>query len=101
MLINIYIGFTEGLLCRVSISEITIRFPVRVLFVLLEAIFSVVFWAMRSQEKDYEMPRLSPWNAKDIAWDGCCSHSALLEAITGEGEGLTVEQITAKLVELD
>lgn len=47
------------------------------------------------------MPRLSPWNAKDIAWDGCCSHSALLEGITGEDEGLTVEQITAKLVELD
>jgi hypothetical protein len=56
---------------------------------------------MRSQEKDYGMPRLSPWNAKDIAWDGCCSHSALLEGITGEDEGLTVEEITAKLVELD
>jgi hypothetical protein len=59
----------------------------------------VVFWALRSQEKGYGMPRLSPWNAKDIAWDDCCSHSALLEAITGEDEGLTVEQITAKLVE--
>ena len=47
------------------------------------------------------MPRLSPWNAKDIVWDGRCSHSALLERITGEDEGIMVEQITAKLDQLD
>jgi hypothetical protein len=95
-------GYTithKGLLCWASIPDVTIRFPVRVLFVLLEAIFSRRVLALRSQEKDYGIPRLSPWNAKDIAWDGCCSHSALLKAITGEDEGLTVEQITAKLVE--
>jgi hypothetical protein len=97
-------GYTithKGLLCWASIPDVTIRFPVRDLFVLLEVIFALVFWAMISQTKDYGMPRLSPWNAKDIAWDGCCSHSALLESITGEDEGLTVEQITAKLVEMD
>ena len=47
------------------------------------------------------MPHLRPWNAKDIIWDGCCSHSALLEGIKTEDEGLTVEQTTVKLVEQD
>lgn len=82
----------KGLLCWASIPDVTIRFPVRVLFVLLEVIFALMFWAMISQTKDYGMPRLSPWNAKDIAWDGCCSHSALLESVTGRTKALLLSK---------
>jgi hypothetical protein len=97
-------GYTithKKLLCWTPIPDVTIRFPARVLIVLLEAILSIAFWAMISRTNDYGMPRLSPWNSKDITWDGCCSHSALFEGITGEDAGLTVEEITAKLAELD
>jgi hypothetical protein len=97
-------GYTithTGLLCWAAIPPVLLRFPVRVVFVLLEATVAIVFWAMISREKDYGMPRLSPWDAKDIAWDGCCSHSSLLEGVHGEEEGLTPEQIAAKLLEQD
>lgn len=96
-----YIITHTGLLCWAAVPAVLIRFPVRVLFVLLEATLAIVFWAMFSRSTDYGMPRLSPWNVKDITWDGCCSHSALLEGITGEDEGITVERVTAKLLELD
>jgi hypothetical protein len=36
-----------------------------------------------------------------MEYDGCCSSSALAEAVTGEEEGLTLEQMAAKQVEMD
>jgi transcription elongation factor Elf1 len=56
---------------------------------------------MKSQTKAYGMPRLSPWSAEDVEYDGCCNHSALLEGISGEEKGLTLEQIVAKKAEMD
>jgi hypothetical protein len=36
-----------------------------------------------------------------MPYDGLCSHSALQEGISGEKDGLTLEKINAKQVELD
>jgi len=55
---------------------------------------------MTSRTKDYGMPHLCPWSLEDIEYYGCCSHSALLEGIQGEEDGLTLEEIAAKQVEM-
>jgi len=97
-------GYTivhRGLLCWSPIPAAAMRFPVRVLYIIIEAIFSIGFWAMKTQTKAYGMPRLSPWSAEDVKYDGCCNHSALFEGISGEEEGLTLEQIAANEVEMD
>lgn len=91
----------KGLLCWCPIPAAGIRFLVRALLIALEATFSFVLWAMRSRTKDYGMPYLYPWSLEDIEYDGCCTHSALLEAIQGEEDGLTLEEIAAKQVKME
>jgi hypothetical protein len=56
---------------------------------------------MRNRTKDYGMPYLSTWSCEDIEYDGCCGHSTLLEGIHCEEDGLTLEQIAAKQVEME
>ncbi|KAK4951906.1 carbamoyl-phosphate synthase (glutamine-hydrolyzing) cpa2 [Elasticomyces elasticus] len=90
-----------GLLCWASIPAPAVRFPLRSLFLALEATFSVLLWAMVSRTKSYGLPNLCPWDLDAIEYDGCCSHTALAETVVGEEEGLTLEQIAAKAVLAD
>ncbi|KAK4561170.1 hypothetical protein LTR86_005125 [Recurvomyces mirabilis] len=62
----------KGLLCWVPLPTASRRFAVRALLLLLETAFSLLFWAMTSRTKDY-----------------------------GELDGLTLEQINVKQVELE
>jgi len=75
-------------------------FTVRTLILAIEATFSIVLWAMISRTKDYGMPPLRPWSLEIMEDAGCCSHFALAEHATKEAEGLTLEQITAKELEM-
>ena len=90
----------KGLLCWVQMPAAKDMFVVRVLFLAIEAAFSTVLWAMQSRTKDYGLPPLCPWFLDGVEYDGCCSHSALTEGISGEEDGLTVEQIAVKHVEM-
>jgi hypothetical protein len=87
----------KGLLCWAPLPTAAARFPLRVLFLVLETAFSIVFWAMYSRTKDYGMPKhLCPWEMDAFDYDGCCSHPSIGERVEGENEGLTAEELEAK-----
>ncbi|KAM0554127.1 hypothetical protein ACHAPJ_006926 [Fusarium lateritium] len=87
-------GFTVthcGLLCWSPIPDLTRVASLRGLYLLLEAAFTLWFWPIVSQTKDYGMPRLSPWSdARE--YDGCCNHFSLTEGAHGIESDLTPEQ---------
>ncbi|KAL2064913.1 hypothetical protein VTL71DRAFT_4053 [Oculimacula yallundae] len=87
----------KGLLCWSPIPGPLSRFPLRVLFLALEASFAVLFWAFNTKEKDYGLPKhLCPWPIGSVDWDGLCSHNPLKERLEGDTENLTPEEIEAK-----
>ncbi|KAL2030755.1 hypothetical protein VTO58DRAFT_108109 [Aureobasidium pullulans] len=92
-------GYTithKGLLCWSPIPEPSVRYVLRCLYLVIEAAFAVVLWAMKSRTKDYGLPHLCSWDTYDIIpYNGCCSHSSLTESPKGQTDGLTSEQIDA------
>lgn len=50
-----------GVLYWAQPPNVVAKLPVRALFMMLEALFALVFWTMTSRTKDYCMPKLSPW----------------------------------------
>ncbi|OQO08999.1 hypothetical protein B0A48_05890 [Cryoendolithus antarcticus] len=96
-------GYTivhKGPLCWAPMPSLGKLYPARCLFLLLETIFTFIFWAMVSREKSYGMPTICPWTLSDLPYDGCCNHSPLVECIHGEAEGLSAEQIKVKELEI-
>lgn len=49
----------------------------RVLFFVLEATFSFLFWTMYSKDKDYQIGSCCPWPRDSFTYGGLCSHSPL------------------------
>lgn len=89
-------GYTishKGLLCWSPIPYGGANFPLRALFLAVEATFTLFFWAMVSRTKDYGMPRLYPWSLEAFEYDGCCGHLSLYEKIPDTYKNLTPEQI--------
>ena len=76
------------------------RFALSALILALEATFTLLFWAIyskdRSKPKSYNLPNLCPWKTTALEYDGCCSHSSLSEAVSGQKDNLSPEQIEAK-----
>jgi hypothetical protein len=94
-------GFTithKGLLCWAPIPNVVAAFSMRVLFLALESVFSVAFWAMHSKTRTYNMPQhLCPWEIASTDYDGCCSHVAIGEGVAGQDtQHLTAEELEAK-----
>jgi len=83
------------LLCCSPIPTASKRVPLRALYLVIEAAFSLYFWTMVSRTKDYGIPRLCPWSLDTREYDGCCSHVSLYECIQGADEVLTPEQLDA------
>lgn len=71
----------------------------RLLFVVMEAAFSFLFWAMKSEDKDYGMSTCCPWPRDSFSYRGLCSHNALLERISGNFD-LSGEQLEAIAAEI-
>lgn len=69
------------------------QYKVRCLFLVLETIFTLSFWAMKSRTKDYYMPALCPWPRDSFTYDGCCTHFSINERIIGQNEDATPEEI--------
>lgn len=67
---------------------------VRALCLALEAAFSAIFWSMLSTTTDYGHLRDNAiWSLEDLPWSGLCTHSALLESVSGVE--LTAEELAA------
>lgn len=87
----------KSLLCWAPLPGILAGFPLRVLFIVLETAFSIVFWTMSFKSNYGWMPKhLCPWKIDAFEYDGCCSHPAIGERIEGDTENLTPEQLEAK-----
>ena len=71
----------------------------RLLFVAMEAALSFLFWAMKSQDKDYGMSTYCPWPRGSISYDGLCSRDPLIEMVVGNFD-LSSEQLEAVLTQL-
>ena len=69
------------------------RYKLRCLFLVLETIFTLCFWAMKSQTNDYYMPALCPWPRHSFTYDGCCTHFSINEQIAGHNEDASPEDI--------
>ena len=69
------------------------RYKLRCLFLVLETIFTLCFWAMKSKTEDYYMPALCPWPRHTFTYDGCCTHFSINEQIVGHNEDASPEDI--------
>lgn len=90
-----YLITHKGLLAWIPLPTVTARFPMRVLMMAIEAMFSLVLWAMKSRDKDYGMPHLCRWSIESLDYEGLCSHVALNEGIVGESDNFTPEELLA------
>lgn len=91
-------GFTithKGLLCWCPLPTASIVPVTRLLFVLLEATFTYMFWAMHPDARDVDRTECCPWDSVKFEFDGLCSHCALNEGIDGDFD-LSPEQLEAK-----
>jgi hypothetical protein len=69
------------------------------LFLVLEATFAFVFWAMRATTDDiYGATGVQRWARSEFEYDGLCSHCSLAEGAQGDF-GLTSEELTAQAAE--
>ncbi|KLJ07829.1 hypothetical protein EMPG_16705 [Blastomyces silverae] len=57
---------------------------VRLMFLILEATFAYIFWAMKAKKGDYGMGHICFWDREKFEYDALCSHCALDEGIRGE-----------------
>jgi hypothetical protein len=78
-----HIGY-KGLLCRCPIPARPLQPTVRTFFILLEAAFAFVFWAMYATKGDYGMSSICPWDRASLEHSGLCSHCCLYEQVPGE-----------------
>lgn len=81
------------LLCWAALPMASDVFQLRCLFLILESVFALCFWAMRSRTKDYFMPALCPWPRESFTYDGCCNHFSINEGIGARHEDATPEEI--------
>ncbi len=69
-----------GLLCWTPLPPASRRRTLRALYLIIEAAFTLWFWAMVSRTRDYGMPvTLCPWPLDTMDYDGCCNHFSLVE----------------------
>lgn len=97
-------GYTithRAILCSSPLPSSATRYPLRALYLIIETALAFTLGAMHNRSKTYGMPDLLCWKAKDLTYDGCCSHTAIYEAVQGEYDGLSLEQIAVKDALLD
>lgn len=74
------------LLAWIPLSHPADRYPFRGLMLILESVFTLIFWTMRSSKKDYEMPHLCPWPIDSFDYDGLNTHFPIGRGIPGIGQ---------------
>ncbi len=83
----------KGLLAWTPLPLASERYALRCLFLVLECVFTLCFWAMKSRTKDYYLPALCPWPCDSLTYGGCCTHFSINEQIIGRAENATPEEI--------
>ncbi|KAI8159452.1 Pyruvate carboxylase [Colletotrichum sp. SAR 10_86] len=69
-----------GLLCWMPLPPASARIRSRCLILILEAAFTLWFWAMASNTANYGMPvSLRPWDPETLEYKGCYGHFSLRE----------------------
>lgn len=89
----------KGVLVSCPIPSAANAPRLRLLFVVMEATFCFLFWAMRSNNKDYGMGACCPWPRESFTYRGLCSHNALIEQVSGKID-LSGEQLEALAAEI-
>lgn len=86
----------KGILCWSPVpaaADVPIH---RLLFLVLEAVFTFVFWAVHNKKEDaWYMGNMFRWVRATLPYDGLCSHSPLDEGST-DGFKFTAEELEAK-----
>jgi len=90
-----------GLICWAPYPSLATRVPLRAIFLVLETVFALLFWAMKSRTKDYYMPRICPWAIASLEYDGCCSHFSIFEQIPGADAFVNVQITPEEAEELE
>lgn len=91
-------GFTlasQKLLITSPIPAAAIRPQSRLLFVALEAVLTNIFWALRNKNRNYGFLENRKWPKALMAWDGACTHSPLIEGVSGTESSLSPEELEA------
>ena len=88
----------RGFLCWTPIPSASKHGSAQMVILAVEAMFSFYFWAMVSRAKDYCMSHACRWAIGTFEYDGCCGHSALLEALSTDG--LTADQVESKISQM-
>jgi len=96
-------GYTithKGLLAWTPLPLASDRYVLRCFVLILECVFTLCFWAMKSRTKDYFMPVLCPWPIDSLTYDGCCSHFSINEQVHGRDDNIgTPDEINAAAAE--
>jgi hypothetical protein len=94
-----YLITRKGLLCWAPIPSAALVPVLRVLFTVLEATFTFVFWCIYSKTKDYGgMDKFCLWPLDTLEYDGLCSHDPLHESVAGNFS-LSAEELEAQAAE--
>lgn len=83
----------KSLLAWTPLPRASARYKLRCFILVLESVFTLCFWAMKSLTKDYYMPALCPWPRDSLTYHGCCTHFSINEQILGHDEDATPEEI--------
>lgn len=89
-------GYTishKCLLAWTPLPRASARYKLRCFTLVVESVFTLYFWAMKSLTKDYYMPALYPWPRDSLTYHGCCTHFSINEQIIGHDEDATPEEI--------
>jgi len=90
----------KGLLAWTPLPLASDRYVLRCFVLVLECVFTLCFWAMKSRTKDYFMPALCPWPRDSFTYDGCCTHFSINEQVYGRDDSpATPDEINAAAAE--
>ena len=85
----------KGILCSVPLPGAADVPRLRIIFILLEATFTFVFWAIKINTRyGLGMHGLRRWSLSDFEYKGLCSHTPLMETVAGDLD-LSPEELEA------
>jgi hypothetical protein len=92
-----YVITHQGMVAWIPLPSAAFRDSLRAFILVLETLFALLFWGMKSRTKDYFMPRLCPWSIDSLPYHGLCTHFSINEGLVVNTalETLTPEEINA------
>lgn len=89
----------KGLICWIPLPDADSVPILRVVMLVLEAVFTYVFWALHSKtDYGYGLLHMCPWDWDNLEYDGLCSHNPLTDPPIRNFD-LTPEELEAQAAE--